>query len=179
MVSGQFVFNILTRFPIFRLRACLLYLCFAISTLNGIFTFSISFSNTRQGTNLSQNNLKDNIDKQLCLQMSNTQRTASPQRSQPDPGTIMPAHEIMIHFVLRKLIRQTRMRSHPEGLDVWFLIGPFVYFHTSCVRTAKALTRLRECAGSPEPSLVAYVISTIISGSFYFIKVHYSYVFLL
>ena len=49
-----------------------------------------------------------------------------------------------------------------------FLVGPFVYFHTSCVRTAKALARLRGCAGSPEPSLVAYVISTIISraGSF-------------
>ena len=34
-----------------------------------------------------------------------------------------------------------------------------LYFHTSCVRTAKALARLH----SPEPSLVAYVISTIIS----------------
>ena len=31
------------------------------------------------------------------------------------------------------------------------------------VRTAKALARLRRCAGSPEPSLVAYVISIIIS----------------
>ena len=49
------------------------------------------------------------------------------------------------------------------GLDVWYFIGPFVYFHISCVRTAKALARLRGCAGSPEPSLVAYVISTIIS----------------
>ena len=64
----------------------------------------------------------------------------------------------MALFVLRKLILQTRMRSHPVGLDVWFLVGPFVYFHTSCVRTAKALVRLRGCAGSPEPLLVAYVI---------------------
>ena len=39
-----------------------------------------------------------------------------------------------------------------------FLVGPFVYFHTSCVRTVEALVRLRRCAGSPEPSLVAYVI---------------------
>ena len=31
-----------------------------------------------------------------------------------------------------------RMRSHPMGLDVWFLVGPFVFFHTSCVQTAKA-----------------------------------------
>ena len=39
-----------------------------------------------------------------------------------------------------------------------------VYFHTSCMRTAKALPRLRGC----EPARVAYVISTIISwaGSF-------------
>ena len=44
-----------------------------------------------------------------------------------------PAHEIMILSVLRKLILQTRMRSHPVWLDVWFLVGPFVYFHTVCV----------------------------------------------
>ena len=76
---------------------------------------------------------------------------------------IEPSHEIMALFVLRKLILQTRMRSHPVGLDVWCLVGPIVYFHTLCVRTAKALARLRGYAGSPEPSLVAYVISTIIS----------------
>ena len=71
-----------------------------------------------------------------------------------------PAHEIMAFFVLRKLNLQTRMRSHPVGLDVLFLVRHFVYFHTLCVRTAKALARLRGCAGSPEPLLVAYVIST-------------------
>ena len=75
-----------------------------------------------------------------------------------------PPHEIMVLIVLRKLILQTRMRSHPVGLDVWcFESLTFVYFHTSCVQTAKALARLRGCAGSPEPSLVAYVISIIIS----------------
>ena len=80
-----------------------------------------------------------------------------------------PAHEIMALSILRKLILQTCMRGHPVGLDVWFLVSPFVYFHTLCVRTAKALVRLCRCAGSPEPSLVAYVISTIISwaGSFW------------
>ena len=45
------------------------------------------------------------------------------------------------------------------------LVGPFAYFHTVCVRTGKALARLHECAGSAEPSLVACVISTIISGA--------------
>ena len=29
-----------------------------------------------------------------------------------------PSHEIMAHFVLRNLILQTHMRSHPVGLDV-------------------------------------------------------------
>ena len=74
-----------------------------------------------------------------------------------------PCHEIMVRFVLRNLIFQRCMRSLPEGLDVRILVGPFVYYHTLCVRTAKALARLPGCADSPEPSLVAYVINTIIS----------------
>ena len=71
----------------------------------------------------------------------------------------------MVLVILRKLILQTRVRTHPVGLDVWLsdLVGPFVYFYTSCVRSVKALARLRRCAGSPKPSLVAYMISTIIS----------------
>ena len=108
------------------------------------------------------------------------------------PVSNEPAHESIVLFVLLKLILQSRMRSHPMGLDVWFMsdpsstsilyvyeqrrllwdcsdaqawcfVGPFVYFHTLCVRTANALVRQPGCAGSPEPSLVAYVISTIIS----------------
>ena len=78
------------------------------------------------------------------------------------------SHEITVLFILCKLILQTHIRSHPVGLNVWLLVEPFVYFHTTCVRTAKALARLRGYAGSPEPLLVAYVVSTIISwaGSF-------------
>ena len=76
---------------------------------------------------------------------------------------IEPAHEILALFVLRKFILQTCMRSHPVRLDVWFLVWLVVYFHTSCVLTAKALARLRESAGSLEPSLITYVISPIIS----------------
>ena len=53
------------------------------------------------------------------------------------------AHEIMALFVLRKLILHMRMRSHSVGLDSDSLVGPFVYFNSSCVRTAKALARLR------------------------------------
>ena len=81
---------------------------------------------------------------------------------------------IMALFVLRKVFIQMPMRSILVGLDARCLAGPFVYFHISCKQTAKALARLRECAGLPEPLLVAYVISTIISwaGSFLFTKQH-------
>ena len=71
--------------------------------------------------------------------------TEQTRRSFRNDGTIEPAHEIMACFVLRKLILQTRKRSHPVGLDVWFLVGPVVYFHTLCERIAKALVRLRGC----------------------------------
>ena len=83
--------------------------------------------------------------------------------SKPHKTQYEPSHEIIALFILCKLMLQTRMRSHPVGLDVWFLVGRLVYFHTSCVPTGKALVRLCGCAGSSEPSLVAYVISTIIS----------------
>ena len=36
-----------------------------------------------------------------------------------------PAHEYMVLFVHRKLILQTRMRSHPLGLFVWFFVSSF------------------------------------------------------
>ena len=71
-----------------------------------------------------------------------------------------PTHEIMALIALRKHNLQTRMRSNPLGLHVWFLVRSFVYFHTLFVRTAKALARLRGCAVSPEHSLFAYAIST-------------------
>ena len=76
--------------------------------------------------------------------------------------SIEPAHEIMALCVLRKPILQMHMRNHPAGLDVWLFVRLFVYSYTLCVRTVKALTRLRGWAGSPEPSLLAYVISTVV-----------------
>ena len=57
-----------------------------------------------------------------------------------------PCHEIIVLFDVRKLTLHTCMRSHPVGLDVWFLVGPFPYFHTSWMRIAKALARLRRLA---------------------------------
>ena len=44
---------------------------------------------------------------------------------------LKPCHEIMVLFVLRKLILETCIRSHPVRLGVWFLVGPFVYFRAS------------------------------------------------
>ena len=43
-----------------------------------------------------------------------------------DPDLNESVHEIMVLFVLRKFILQTRMRSYPVGLDVWYFVGPFV-----------------------------------------------------
>ena len=104
---------------------------------------------------------------QISHEMAQMEKLSSPsgkgQKEENKTEKNEPTHEILALFVLRKLILQTRMPSYPVGLDVFFLVWPFVYFHTSCVRTAKALARLRGCAGSPEPSLVAYAISTIIS----------------
>ena len=100
----------------------------------------------------------------LCRQTSVTWEETQPYKSgHPSMYRNEPCHEIMVLFVLRQLSLQTRLHSHPVGLDVWFLIRPFDYFHTSCIQTAKALARLPWCAGSPEPSLVTHVISTIIS----------------
>ena len=76
---------------------------------------------------------------------------------------IEQAHEILALFALRKFILQTPMPSPSVVLDVWFLVWPVVYFPSLCVRTVKALARLGGRAGSPEPSLVTYVISTKIS----------------
>ena len=47
-----------------------------------------------------------------------------------------------------------------NGARCLILVRPFIYFSILCVQTVKALARLHGCAGSPEPSLVAYVIST-------------------
>ena len=71
------------------------------------------------------------------------------------PLTFEPSHEITVLFVCRKLILQTCMS------DFW--LDPSSTSMLICVRTAKALARLHGCAGSPEPSLVAYVTITIIS----------------
>ena len=83
--------------------------------------------------------------------------------SQNTHATNEPAHEILALFPFRKFILQMHMPSHPVALDVWFFVWPVVYFPSLCVRTVKALARLRGCAGSPEPSLVAYVVSTKIA----------------
>ena len=60
-----------------------------------------------------------------------------------------PCHEIMALFVLCKLILQTRMRSHPVGLDSDFWSDPS---STSILHVCEQ----RRCAGSPKPLLVAY-----------------------
>ena len=67
----------------------------------------------------------------------------------------------MVLFVLRKLVLQQTC----SGARCLIFGQTFSLLSFSCVRTAKALVRLRGCAGLPEPSLVTYVISTIFSGA--------------
>ena len=50
--------------------------------------------------------------------------------------------------------------SYIVGLHVYYLVGSFIYVHSFCMQAIKALVRLCICAGSSEPSLVAYAIST-------------------
>ena len=70
-----------------------------------------------------------------------------------NPLSFEPTQEIMVLIALCLLNLQTCMCRNP--LHVWFLVKPFVCFHTLCVRTVKSLARLRRCAVSPEPSLFA------------------------
>ena len=48
-----------------------------------------------------------------------------------------------------------RMPSHSEGPGIWFSVWRFLLTHCLYARAAKVLARLRGCAGSPEPSLLA------------------------
>ena len=52
------------------------------------------------------------------------------------------------------------MSSHSEGPGIWFSVWRFLLIHCLYERAAKVLARLRGCAGSPEPSLLAWAIST-------------------
>ena len=49
--------------------------------------------------------------------------------------TFEPCHEIMVLFVLRKLILQTSMRSHPVELDVWCLVDTSSTSYFMCVNS--------------------------------------------
>ena len=50
---------------------------------------------------------------------------------------------------------QLRMPSHSEGPRIWLSVWRFLVIHCFYERAAKVLARLRVCAGSPEPSLLA------------------------
>ena len=67
----------------------------------------------------------------------------------------------MVLFILCKLILQTCIGSRPVGLDVWFFGRTLCLLSYFMCANSKALVRLRGCTGSPVPSLVAYVVSTI------------------
>ena len=53
-----------------------------------------------------------------------------------------PCHDIMALFILHKLILQTRMRSHPVGLDVWFCLDPL---STSILHVCEQRSLWQDC----------------------------------
>ena len=58
-------------------------------------------------------------------------------------------HESMALFVLREHILQTRMHTHPVGLDVWFLFGLFCllpYFMCANSEGSGETARMRRIA---------------------------------
>ena len=52
------------------------------------------------------------------------------------------------------------MPSHSERPGIWLSVWRFLLTHCLYERAAEVKARLRGCAGSPEPSLLAYAIST-------------------
>ena len=52
------------------------------------------------------------------------------------------------------------MPSHSEGPGIRLSVWRFLLTHCLYERVAEVLARLRGCAGSPKPSLLAYAIST-------------------
>ena len=80
-------------------------------------------------------------------------------------SSMLMSHLMRLWYFLSSINLFFNRACHPMGIDVRFLVGPFIYFHTLCVPTAKAPVRLRGCAGSPEATLLAYVISISVSLS--------------
>ena len=64
---------------------------------------------------------------------------------------------------MRFEILQICMSSLSKESGMWLFVWSFLQLPLLCEQTAKALARLRRCAGSTQPSLFAYVISTIFS----------------
>ena len=69
---------------------------------------------------------------------------------------------------MRNINFLTYISNNPSELQIYGLERALIYIHALCVRAAKALTRLRICAVSSGPSLVACAINANISctGSF-------------
>ena len=108
------------------------YLLYKHSTLSLVQTFStVSCTNIQHCLLYKQSTLS------LVQTINTVENEYHPRNS---IVTNEPRHEIMVLPVLRKPSFQTRMRSHPVGLDVCILVGPFVYFYVSCVRTMKTVT---------------------------------------
>ena len=96
--------------------------------------------NTENLENAHKSEMKEFQKYYLSQIAQNEQRRQLEVKSVDESLIFEPCHEV----ILRKLILQTSMRSHPMGLNVWFLLNPS---STSIIHVIRAV--------SPEPSLVA------------------------
>ena len=75
-----------------------------------------------------------------------------------------PAYEIRDLMFFRFVVLRMRMRSPLFGLRTCGVLAwSFLRVSSTCLRTAMALARLRLCAGSSEPLLVAIPFSDILA----------------
>ena len=72
-------------------------------------------------------------------------------------GSGATVHLRMLDYVLHVAPRMCSKRTHN-------LIGDFTNIPTVCARASKALARRRICAGSSEPSLLAYAQALLIKN---------------
>ena len=66
-----------------------------------------------------------------------------------------PRHMSLCLWAFRHDKFQLRMPSHSEGPEIWLSVWRFLLTPCLFERAANVLARLRRCAGSPEPSLLA------------------------
>ena len=112
-----------------------------------------------------------------CVQLSQLLLTSSSKQSSGTKTMLKrnePCHEIMVLFVLHKLILQMHLWSSSGARRLIFGQTLRLLPYITCANSKGSGETVCGCAGSPEPSLVAYVISTCTIISWAGSNIHYS-----